>query len=187
MCSIISVGSVIQPKPYLWSGRKPQNKMMLEPTYFQNKMLRYKNFNMNWFSQFICVSDLDFHLACSWERALLCEQEAGSFFIFKFCQLFLVFWEIWWLFYTVFPLIYDHTVSGSESPVVSNGSVPPAQQRCVQMSNERVAPVVFLCVDVWQIMDCVSGWCNNIVSASLIYSLCFPVPYCAVFYQFSFQ
>lgn len=34
------------------------------------------------------------------------------------------------------------------SPVVSNGSVPPAQQRCVQMSNERVIPVVFLCVYV---------------------------------------
>lgn len=34
------------------------------------------------------------------------------------------------------------------SPVVSNGSVPPAQQRCVQMSNERVIPVVFLCMYV---------------------------------------
>lgn len=127
-----------------------------------------------WFLWFICVSDPNFHLACF--CALLCEQEAGSFFIFKFFQLFLVFWEIWWLFYTVFPLIRDHTVTCGFKWLSATSTTALCSN--VKWTSYSSGISLHVCI-----MDCDSGWCNNIVSASLIYSLCFP--YCAISAQFS--
>lgn len=68
------------------------------------------------------------------------------------------------------------------SPVVSNGSVPTAQQRCVQMSNERVIPVVFLCVYVSWIVTL-----DDVITLSLphLFTFMFPLLCSILSAQFS--
>lgn len=149
---------------------------MLRPTYFQNNRLRYKNFNMIFVILMIHLCVRPKFSPCLLLRSAFWAKGRFIFYIQIFSAVFSVLGNLMTFLHRVSsdPWSHCHLWFQMAQCHQHNSAVFKCQMSYSSGISLRVC-----------IMDCDSGWCNNIVSASLIYSLRFP--YSAVFYQLSFH